>query len=120
MSQIAFFTRDGDMRDERTRISRPHHARKRADGALIRATILNVVRLVLQRALVALYRFVQLVLSGKSPAQIIIRFDKTRIELNGLVIEFHGLRELTAIVENAAERVADGGRVGPNFVGAAA
>src|SRR5258708_37212283 len=32
MSQIAFFTRDGDMRDRRTRISRPKR------GALIRAT----------------------------------------------------------------------------------
>src|SRR6267142_328873 len=32
MSQIAFFTRDGDMRDRRSRISRPER------GALIRAT----------------------------------------------------------------------------------
>jgi hypothetical protein len=36
MSQIAFFTRDGDMRDGRSRISRPK------EGALIRATILNL------------------------------------------------------------------------------
>src|SRR3954452_8016413 len=35
MSQIAFFTRDGDMRDGRSRISRPKQ------GALIRATILD-------------------------------------------------------------------------------
>jgi hypothetical protein len=31
MSQIAFFTRDGDVRGPWPRISRPHHARKRAD-----------------------------------------------------------------------------------------
>ena len=31
MSQIAFFTRDGDMRGRWPRISRPHHAHKRAD-----------------------------------------------------------------------------------------
>jgi hypothetical protein len=37
MSQIAFFTRDGDMPDWRSRISRPKKRR-----ALIRATILNL------------------------------------------------------------------------------
>src|SRR6267142_2337672 len=36
MSQIAFFTRDGDMRDRRSRISRPKR------GALIRATDLKL------------------------------------------------------------------------------
>src|SRR5207249_5673475 len=36
MSQIAFFTRDGDMRDRRSRISRPK------SGALIRATNLRL------------------------------------------------------------------------------
>ncbi len=35
-SQIAFFTRDGDMRDRRSRISRPKR------GALIRATNLKL------------------------------------------------------------------------------
>src|SRR5258705_12273537 len=36
LSQIAFFTRDGDMRDRRSRISRPNR------GALIRATNLKL------------------------------------------------------------------------------
>jgi len=42
MSQIAFFTRDGDMRDRRSPDVAPHSAFKRTDegGALIRATIL--------------------------------------------------------------------------------
>jgi len=42
MSQIAFFTRDGDMRGW-SRISRPT-ARKRAYRALIRATIRDLMR----------------------------------------------------------------------------
>src|SRR5438477_5813985 len=43
MSQIAFFKRDGDMRDRCSRISHPHKRAKRAyEEALIRATILNL------------------------------------------------------------------------------